>query len=401
MTYLANSLARIQPSSTFAATQRAQDLIAQGRDVITLSTGEPDFDTPDNVRIAAIRAIASGKTRYTPPSGIPELRDAIARKFARENGLAYRREETIVCTGGKHVIANALLATINEGDEVIIPAPYWVSYPELVALCNGKPVIVQTRVQDGLKLTPDVLAKHITPRTKWLILNSPSNPSGAAYTQDELKALAEVVLAHRHVLVMSDDIYEHLVYDGFEYRTIAQVEPRMKERTLTVNGVSKGYAMTGWRIGYGAGPIELMRAMETVQGQVTSGSNSVAQWAAVEALNGPQDHIVPRREEFRRRRDMVVEQLNTCPGLHCLRPEGAFYVFPSCSGAFAKKTLTGVEIKDDEAFVVELLNAEGVALVHGTAFGSPGHFRLSYASSLQQLTEACARIKRFCTSLKD
>ncbi|MGJ7611234.1 MULTISPECIES: pyridoxal phosphate-dependent aminotransferase [unclassified Variovorax] len=400
MTYLATSLSRIKPSSTIAATQRARDLAAQGRDVITLSTGEPDFDTPDNIRVAAIRAITAGKTRYTPTSGIPELRDAIVRKFARENDLDYKRDEVIVCSGGKHVIANALLATINEGDEVIIPAPYWVSYPELVALCNGKPVFVPTTNDSGLKLTPHALGAHITPRTKWVILNSPSNPSGAAYTQEELRALADVLLQHEHVLVMSDDIYEHLVYDDFQYKTIAQVEPRLKARTLTVNGVSKGYAMTGWRIGYGAGPVKLIKAMEMLQGQVTSGANSVAQWAAVEALDGPQDYLMPRREAFRQRRDMVVEMLNDCIGIDCARPEGAFYVFPSCVGALGKKTAAGVAIQDDEAFAIELLNAEGVAVVNGSAFGTPGYFRISYASSVEHLTEACTRIQRFCASLQ-
>lgn len=400
MTYLASSLSRIKPSSTIATTQRARDLAAQGRDVITLSTGEPDFDTPDNIRVAAIRAITAGKTRYTPVAGIPELRDAIARKFHRENGLSYQREEIIVCSGGKQVIANALLATLDEGDEVIIAAPYWVSYPEIVALCNGRPVLVTTSMENGLKLTPEALAKAITPRTKWVILNSPSNPSGAAYTERELRGLADVIMGHEHVLVMSDDIYEHLVYDDFAYRTIAQVEPRLKERTLTINGVSKGYAMTGWRIGYGAGPAKLIKAMETLQGQITSGASSVAQWAAVEALDGPQDYLAPRRDAFRRRRDMVVDALNGCAGIRCARPEGAFYVFPSCEGTLGRKTPSGVRIESDADFTLELLSAEGVAVVAGSAFGTAGHFRISYAASVAQLTDALARIKRFCASLQ-
>lgn len=400
MTYLSSSLSRIKPSSTIAASQRARDLAAQGRDVIALSTGEPDFDTPDNICIAAVRAITQGKTRYTPVSGIPELRDAITRKFERDNGLQYEREETIVCSGGKQVIANALLATLNEGDEVIIPAPYWVSYPEIVALCNGTPVIVNTSQDHGLKLTPDALAASITAKTKWVILNSPSNPSGAAYSEHELRALAQVLLRHEHVLVMSDDIYEHLVYDNFAYRTIAQVEPGLKDRTLTINGVSKGHAMTGWRIGYGAGPRKLIKAMEVLQSQITSGSSSVAQWAAVEALDGPQDYLTSRREAFRRRRDMVVDGLNDCVGIRCLPPQGAFYVFPSCEGTFGRKTPSGVRIDDDEIFAFELLSAEGVAVVQGSAFGTAGHFRISYASSEEHLSEALKRIQRFCASLQ-
>ncbi|WAI82020.1 MULTISPECIES: pyridoxal phosphate-dependent aminotransferase [Achromobacter] len=400
MTYLSSSLSRIKPSSTIAASQRARDLAAQGRDVIALSTGEPDFDTPDNICIAAVRAITQGRTRYTPVSGIPELRDAITRKLERDNGLQYKREETIVCSGGKQVIANALLATLNEGDEVIIPAPYWVSYPEIVALCNGTPVIVNTSQDHGLKLTPDALAASITSKTKWVILNSPSNPSGAAYSEQELLALAQVLLRHEHVLVMSDDIYEHLVYDGFSYRTIAQVEPRLKDRTLTINGVSKGHAMTGWRIGYGAGPLKLIKAMEVLQSQITSGSSSVAQWAAVEALDGPQDYLTSRREAFRRRRDMVVDGLNECVGIRCLPPQGAFYVFPSCESTFGRMTPSGVRIDDDEVFALELLNAEGVAVVQGSAFGTAGHFRISYAASEENLTEALKRIRRFCASLQ-
>ena len=400
MNFLAESLSRIKPSSTIAATQRARNLAEQGRDVIALSTGEPDFDTPDNIRVAAIRAITQGKTRYTPTSGIPELRDAIVRKFARENGLTYKRDEIIVGSGGKHVIANAFMATLNRGDEVIIPAPYWVSYPELVALCNGTPVLVPTSSDCGLKLTPQALERHITARTKWLVLNSPSNPTGAAYSREELRALADVLLRHEHVWIMSDDIYEHLVYDDFQFTTIAQVEPELKSRTLTINGVSKGYAMTGWRIGYGAGPSKLVKAMEMLQGQITSGANSVAQWAAVEALNGPQDFLVPRREAFRQRRNLVVNRLNNCIGLSCALPEGAFYVFPSCAGTFGKRSPSGAVISSDADFALALLNAEGVAVVHGDAFGSAGFFRISYASSMEQLIEACDRIERFCDALQ-
>jgi aspartate aminotransferase len=400
MSFLAESLSRIKPSSTIAATQRARNLAAQGRDVIALSTGEPDFDTPDNVRLAGIRAIAEGKTRYTPTSGITELRDAVVRKFARDNGLSYQRDEIIVGSGGKHVIANAFMATLNPGDEVIIPAPYWVSYPELVALCNGTAVVVPTSSESGLKLTPQTLERHITPRTKWLVLNSPCNPSGAAYTRAELRALADVLLHHEQVWIMADDIYEHLVYDGFEFTTMAQVEPGLKSRTLTINGVSKGYAMTGWRIGFGGGPAHLVKAMEMLQGQVTSAASSIAQWAAVEALNGPQDFLAPRREAFRQRRDFVVSRLNECVGITCARPEGAFYVFPSCKGTFGRRAPDGTLITDDADFALALLNAEGVAVVHGDAFGSPGHFRISYASSTEQLVEACARIARFCDSLR-
>ncbi|MBK1688352.1 pyridoxal phosphate-dependent aminotransferase [Rubrivivax gelatinosus] len=399
MSFLAESLSRIKPSSTIAATQRARNLAEQGRDVITLSTGEPDFDTPDNIRLAAIRAITQGRTRYTPTGGIPELRDAVARKFERENGLRFKREQIIVCSGGKHVISNAFMATLNPGDEVIIPAPYWVSYPELVALCNATSVVVPTFAASGLKLTAEALERHITPRTKWLVLNSPSNPSGAAYTRDELRALAEVLLRHPQVWTLCDDIYEHLVYDGFEFTTLAQVEPRLQDRVLTVNGVSKGYAMTGWRIGFAGGPAMLVKAMEMLQGQTTSAASSIAQWAAVEALNGPQDFIAPRREAFRERRDAVVARLNGCQGLSCAVPEGAFYVFPSCRGTIGKRAPGGKVIASDADFALELLNAEGVSVVHGEAFGAPGFFRISYASSMEQLMQACSRIERFCAAL--
>lgn len=400
MAFFADALARIKPSGTIAATQRARDLAAQGRDIIALSSGEPDFDTPENIRLAGIRAINEGKTRYTPTRGIPELRAAIIEKFKRENELSYTTDEIIVSSGGKHVIANAFFATLNAGDEVIVPAPYWVSYPELVALCNATPVLAPTTAASGLKLTAEVLEAHITPRTKWLILNSPSNPTGAAYSRADLRALADVLLKHEQVWVLADDIYEHLVYDDFTFSTIAQVEPRLKARTLTMNGVSKAYAMTGWRIGYGGGPAALIKAMEVIQGQMTSGSNSIAQWAAVEALLGPQDYLAPRRAAFQTRRDLVVSHLNRCAGIQCALPEGAFYVFPSCRGTFGKRTPSGATIKDDADFALELLTAEGVAVVQGSAFGGPGHFRISYAAATEQLVEACTRIERFCASLR-
>ncbi|XAH22333.1 pyridoxal phosphate-dependent aminotransferase [Xylophilus sp. GW821-FHT01B05] len=401
MSIISSTLSRIKPSSTIAASQRARDLAAQGRDVIALSSGEPDFDTPDNIKEAAVRAIGLGKTKYPPVSGIPQLREAIVGKFQRENGLSYKPSQVMVCSGGKQVIANAFLATLDAGDEVVIPAPYWVSYPELVALCNGVPVFAATTLANGFKLTAEALEAAITPRTKWLILNSPSNPSGAAYTRAELKSLAEVLLRHPHVWVLTDDMYEHLVYDEFEFTTIAQVEPALLERTLTMNGVSKAYAMTGWRIGYGAGPATLMKAMDSIQGQITSGASTISQWAAVEALNGPQDFLAPRREVFRQRRDMVVASLNAAAGLQCPTPEGAFYVFPSCAGLIGKRTESGTRISTDSDFALELLNAEGVAIVQGSAFGLAPHFRLSYAAATTQLEDACARIQRFCSTLQD
>lgn len=400
MTFLADSISRIKPSSTIAASQRARDLAAQGRDVIALSTGEPDFDTPENIQLAAIRALTTGKTRYTPTNGIPELREAIVQKFRRENSLEFTPQQVIVSNGGKHVIANAFLATLNPGDEVLIPAPYWVSYPELVALCGATPIVIETSAKDGLKLTPEALDRHITARTKWVVLNSPSNPSGAAYTHGELSALAEVLVKHEHVWILTDDIYEHLVYDDFVFATIGQVEPRLLPRTLTMNGVSKAYAMTGWRVGYGAGPTQLVKAMDVIQGQVTSGINSVAQWAAVEALTGPQDFLVTRRQAFQERRDAVVGLLNSCEGIRCATPEGAFYVFPSCEGTHGKVSRSGKRIEDDESFALELLSEEGVAVVHGSAFGTPGHFRISYAASMTSLVGACERIRRFCANLE-
>jgi aspartate aminotransferase len=402
MGFIADALGRIKPSATIALSQLARDLAEQGKDVIALSAGEPDFDTPDNVKKAAIRAIEQGKTKYTPVSGIPELRDAITRKFKRENNLSYKRAQTIVGTGGKQVIYNALLATLNPGDEVICLAPYWVSYPEMVTLCGGTPVIVAAEERHGFKLQPEALEKAITPRTKWVILNSPSNPSGAAYSRADLKRLTDVLMTPkaRHVWVLTDDMYEHLTYGDFKFVTPAEVEPNLYDRTLTMNGVSKAYAMTGWRIGYAAGPEHLIKAMDAVQGQQTSGTSSISQWAAVEALDGPQDCIPRFRKAFGERRDLVVSMLNQARGLKCASPEGAFYVYPSCAGVIGRTTTSGKRIGTDEDFVMELLNTEGVAAVHGTAFGLGPNFRISYATSNAQLEEACRRIQRFCGNLK-
>jgi aspartate aminotransferase len=399
MAFLAASLDRVKPSATIAVSQKARELKAQGMDVIGLGAGEPDFDTPDNIKEAAIDAIRRGETKYTPISGIPQLREAISKKFKRENGLDYKPEQTIVSTGGKHVLFNAFMATLNPGDEVVIPAPYWVSYPEMVALCGGTPVVVETRQEDSFKLTPEALERAITPRTKWFLFNSPSNPSGAAYTHAELKALTDVLMRHEHVWVMTDDMYEHLVYGDFEFVTPAQVEPALYERTITINGVSKAYAMTGWRIGYAGGPLKLIKAMDMIQGQQTSGACSIAQWAAVEALNGTQDFIPTNRAMFEKRRDLVVSMLNQARGIECPSPEGAFYVYPSVKGTIGLKTKTGKVIGNDEDFVTALLEEEGVAVVHGSAFGLGPNFRASYATSDALLEEACSRIQRFCGSL--
>lgn len=399
MNFLSDILTRIKPSSTIAVAQKARDLQAAGRDIISLSTGEPDFDTPENVKRAAADAMAKGKTKYPPVSGIPELKAAVASKFMRENSLKYDISEIIVSSGGKQVVANALMATVNKGDEVIIPTPYWVSYPELVAMFEGVSVFVRTSIDTGFKLTPQALESAITPRTKWLILNSPSNPSGAAYSHAELYELAVVLRRHPQVWVLSDDIYEHLMYGDSQFATIAQVDPEIKERTLTMNGVSKGYAMTGWRIGFAGGPKRLVKAMETIQGQVTSGASTVSQWAAVEALNGPQEFLRERCDVFRARRDLVVSALNAAVGLQCALPEGAFYVFPSCQGTFGKRTKKGAVITTDQDFCNELLEQTGVAVVQGSAFGLAGHFRVSYAASTEHLQEACARITAFCESL--
>jgi aspartate aminotransferase len=399
MAFIADALSRVKPSATIAVTQKARELRNAGRDVIGLGAGEPDFDTPDNIKNAAIEAIRRGETKYPPVSGIAPLREAVAAKFERENGLDYRPEQTIVGTGGKQILFNAFMATLNPGDEVIIPTPYWVSYPEMVALCGGTCRYAETALENGFKLSAEALERAITPRTKWLVLNSPSNPSGAAYTKAELGALAEVLIRHPQVWVLTDDMYEHLIYGDFVFHTIAQVEPQLYERTLTVNGVSKAYAMTGWRIGYAAGPLPLIKAMDMIQGQQTSGSCTIAQWAAVEALNGPQDFIEKSRAAFQNRRDLVVSMLNQARGISCPSPEGAFYVYPSCAGLIGKTTPGGKVIADDETFCSELLDAEGVAVVFGQAFGLGPNFRISYAASDSLLEEACARIQRFTASL--
>ncbi|MBK8457259.1 MAG: pyridoxal phosphate-dependent aminotransferase [Phyllobacteriaceae bacterium] len=399
MAFLADVLSRVKPSATIAVTQKARELKTGGKDVISLSVGEPDFDTPDNVKEAAIAAIRRGETKYTPVSGIAPLREAIAAKFKRENGLDYKPSQTIVGTGGKHVIYNALLATLNPGDEVIIPTPYWVSYPEMAALNSGTPVFVETTIANNFKLQAADLERVVTPKSKWIILNSPSNPSGAAYSRDEMKALTDVLMRHPHVWILTDDMYEHLTYGDFEFVTPAQVEPGLYDRTLTMNGVSKAYAMTGWRIGYAAGPEKLIKAMDMVQGQQTSGACSIAQWAALEALNGPQDCIPRFKAAFEKRRDLVVSMLNQAKGIVCPKPEGAFYVYPSVAGLMGKKTNSGKVLANDEDFVMALLEEEGVAAVHGTAFGLGPNFRISYATSDQQLEEACRRIQRFTASL--
>ena len=400
MGFLADSLSRIKPSATIAVTDKARELRAAGRDVIGLGAGEPDFDTPDNIKEAAIKAIRDGKTKYTAVDGIPELKQAIAAKFKRENNLSYRIDEISVGTGGKQVLFNALMATLNPGDEVVIPAPYWVSYPEIVALAGATPVIVPTTMKAGFKLTPAALDKAVTPKTKWLILNSPSNPSGAAYTREDLKALTDVLVRHAHVWVLTDDMYEHVTYDDFEFSTPVEVEPSLKERTLTLNGVSKAYAMTGWRIGYGAGPAMLIKAMAKLQSQSTTNPSSISQWAAVEALNGPQDFIPRNNAIFRARRDLVVSMLNQATGISCPRPEGAFYVFPSCEGTIGKTSAGGAGIASDQDFVTALLEEEGVAVVQGSAFGLAPFFRISYATSNEALDEACQRIQRFCAGLR-
>jgi aspartate aminotransferase len=397
---LSNIVTLAKPSSTIAISQKARELKSAGRDVIALSAGEPDFDTPQNIKDAAIEAICRGETKYTPVAGIPELRKAIVGKFQRENGISYTPDQVIVGTGGKQVIFNALMATLNPGDEVIIPAPYWVSYPEMVALCGGTPIFVETTQADSFKLTAKALEKAITPKTKWLIFNSPSNPTGAAYSYEEVKALTDVLMKHEHVWVLSDDMYEHLVYGDYKFVTPVQVEPRIKERVLTMNGVSKAYAMTGWRIGYAAGPLPLIKAMDMIQGQQTSATSSVSQWAAVEALNGTQAFIPENQKIFERRRDLVVSMLNQAQGIECPSPEGAFYVYPSCKGLIGKTSPSGKVIRTDEDFVSELLEAEGVAVVHGSAFGLGPNFRISYATSEDLLEEACIRIQRFCAACR-
>jgi aspartate aminotransferase len=399
MAFLADSLSRVKPSATIAVSQKARELKAKGRDVISLGAGEPDFDTPENIKAAAKAAIDRGETKYPPVSGIAPLREAIAAKFKRENNLDYKPEQTIVGTGGKQILFNAFMATLNPGDEVIIPRPYWVSYPEMVAICGGTSVFANATIENGFKLTAAELERVITPKTKWLIMNSPSNPSGAAYTAAELRAIADVLLKHPHVWTLTDDMYEHLIFDDFVFRTIAEIEPKLYDRTLTMNGVSKAYAMTGWRIGYAAGPVQLIKAMDMIQGQQTSGTATISQWAALEALNGPQDFVAKNKAVFQARRDLVVGMLNQANGITCPTPEGAFYVYPSVAKLIGKKTKAGKVIATDEDFVSELLEAEGVAVVHGTAFGLGPNFRVSYAAADDLLEEACIRIQRFTGSL--
>lgn len=401
MAFLADSLKRIKPSPTIAVTDKARALKAAGRNVIGLGAGEPDFDTPDNIKEAAIKAIREGRaSKYTNVDGIPELKAAVAAKFKRENGLDYKPSQITVGTGGKQVLYNAFMATLNPGDEVIIPAPYWVSYPDMVMLAGGTPVEVVCSMESGFKISAAQLEKAITPKTKWFLLNSPSNPTGGAYTQAELKSLTDVLLRHPHVHVMTDDMYEHLVYDDFKFYTPAQVEPKLYERTLTINGTSKAYCMTGWRIGYAGGPEPLIKAMAMLQSQSTSNPAAASQWAAVEALNGPQDFIAKHNVIFKERRDLVVSMLNQANGIKCPTPEGAFYVYPSCAGTIGKTTPTGKKLVTDEDFVTELLEAEGVAVVQGTAFGLGPAFRISYATKTSDLEDACQRIQRFCGSLK-
>jgi aspartate aminotransferase len=400
MAFLSDTLARVKPSATIAVTNKARELAAAGRDVIGLGAGEPDFDTPDFIKAGAKAAIDAGKTKYTAVDGIPELKAAICAKFKRENGLTYTPAQVTVGTGGKQTLYNALMATLNPGDEVIIPAPYWVSYPDMVLLAGGTPVPVVCGIETAFKLTPAQLEAAITPKTKWFIFNSPSNPTGAGYTRDELKALTDVLMRHSHVWVMSDDMYEHLVFDGFEFTTPAQVEPGLYDRTLTCNGVSKAYAMTGWRIGYAAGPVHLIKAMGTVQSQSTSNPSSVSQYAALAALTGPQDFLGPFREAFRRRRNLVVDMLNQAPGIVCPKPEGAFYVYPDISGCIGKTTPAGVLIDNDETFATALLEETGVAVVFGAAFGVSPNFRVSYATSDAVLEAACRRIQDFCKGLR-
>ena len=399
MVPISAALGRVKPSPTIAITQAAREMAASGRDVISLSAGEPDFDTPVHVAASAVEAIARGRTRYTPPDGIPELKRAVAAKFARDNALDYAPEEISVATGGKQVIWNALLATLDAGSEVVIPAPYWVSYPDMTRLAGGSPVIVPTRAEDGYRMTPEALAAAITPATRWLILNSPSNPTGVVYDEAALRALTDVLLEYPHVHVLSDDIYEPIRY-GVPFVTAAQVEPRLRDRALTVNGVSKAYAMTGWRIGYAGGPEPLIAAMRKAQSQTTSCPCSVSQWAAVAALDGPQEVVAERTQAFRRRRDGVVAALGACSGVSCPLPDGAFYVYPSIEGCIGTVSRGGARIADDEGFAAALLEEEGVAVVHGAAFGASPAFRVSYAASDAALTEATARIRRFCEGLR-
>jgi len=402
MGFFADSINRIQPSQTIAMATKARELQAAGRNVISLSAGEPDFDTPENIKQAAVKALKEGKTKYTDVDGIPELKAAVAAKFKRENGLDYRPSQVSVGTGGKQVLYNALLCTLNPGDEVVIPAPCWVSYIDIVRLGGGEPVFAQCRIEDGYRLQPEALDAAITRRTKWFVFNAPCNPSGAAYTREQLKALTDVLMApkNRHVWVLTDDMYEHLIYDGLKFYTPAQVEPGLYERTLTLNGLSKTYCMTGWRLGYGAGPEPLIKAMCKLQSQSTSNPSSITQWAAVEALNGPQDFIARNNKVFKERRDLVVSMLNQAKGIKCPKPEGAFYVYPSCAGTIGKTTPKGAKIASDQDFVMALLEEEGVACVQGAAFAMSPYFRISYATSTAELEDACGRIQRFCGNLR-
>ena len=399
MSFIADRLGLITPSPTIAVTQKARDLKAQGRDVIGLGAGEPDFDTPAHIIEAAKKAMDDGLTRYTAVNGIPELQEAIVDKFKRENGLEYSVDEVTVGCGGKQIIFNAFMATLNPGDEVIVPAPYWVSYPDIALMFEAKPVFVNCPVDKGFKMAPENLEAAITPKTKWLILNSPSNPSGAAFTRDEMKALTDVLMRHPHVWIMTDDIYEHIVYDGFEFSTVAEVEPGLKDRTLTLNGMSKAFCMTGWRVGYAAGPVDLIKAITMIQSQSTTHTSSISQAASVSALNGPRDFIAANNTIFQERRDLVVSMLNQATGLSCPTPEGAFYVYPSCEGTIGKTTPDGNTIETDEDFVSYILESEGVAAVQGVAFGLSPHFRISYATGTDLLEDACQRIQRACAAL--
>ncbi|MBV1896273.1 MAG: pyridoxal phosphate-dependent aminotransferase [Rhodobacteraceae bacterium] len=400
MSFLSATLSRVKPSPTIAVTTKANELKAAGRDVIGLGAGEPDFDTPQNIKDAAIAAIAAGKTKYTAPDGIIELKQAICAKFERDNGLTYEPSQISVSGGGKQILYNALMATLNPGDEVVIPAPYWVSYPDMVLLAGGTPVIAEATLENEFRLTPEQLEAAITPKTKWLIFNSPSNPTGAGYSREQMKALTDVLMRHPHVWVMTDDMYEHLAYDGFEFCTPAEIEPALYDRTLTCNGVSKAYAMTGWRIGYAGGPQHLIAAMRKIQSQSTSNPCTISQWAAVEALNGTQDFLAPNNEIFIRRRNLVVSMLSEIDGMTCPTPDGAFYVYPSIAGLIGKTTPSGTKITNDEVFATALLEDTGVAVVFGAAFGLSPNFRVSYATSDDALKEACTRIQSFCASLK-
>ncbi len=398
MSIISDSLKKIKPSPTIAVTQKARELKAAGKDVIGLGAGEPDFDTPENIKQAAIKAINDGDTKYTAVDGTPDLKKAIVEKFKKENNLDYTADQITVGAGGKHVIYNAMMATLNEGDEVIVPAPYWVSYPDIVLLAGGKPVVMECDEKQSFKINPSDLEKFITPKTKWIILNSPSNPTGACYSEKDIREIAKVLEKHSHVYILSDDIYEHVTYEGFKFFTIAQIEG-LKERVLTMNGVSKAYSMTGWRIGYAAGPKEIIKAIAKIQSQSTTNPSSISQAASVEALSGTQDFIKIRADSFQERRDFVVKALNDIDGIECLNPDGAFYVFPSCKGLMGKKDTNGKEIKSDTDFVQSLLENSGIAVVQGSAFGLEGFFRISYATSMDNLKKALEKISSFCKSL--